>query len=148
MRREFSAICCYPNICCHKMITRGPILTFLVSMEPYWSAQHDRIFENGATAFLVAKIGPKWIPHIWVVWRPTELTSGNQAAEINCKIILNRYYRLKWSCFSNHTWIFYNNRGISKSFKVSKGLHWFTLYVRDINVLLVDQTTIFSFHID
>jgi len=29
---------------------------FEVSIEPYWSAQHDWIFENGASAFLVAKI--------------------------------------------------------------------------------------------
>ena len=40
-------------------------------MELYWSALHDRIFENGAIAFMVAKIGPKWIIYIWVVWRPT-----------------------------------------------------------------------------
>ena len=44
------------------MITSGRILMFHMSIEPYWSAQDDWIFENGATAFLVTKIGPKWIP--------------------------------------------------------------------------------------
>ena len=97
MRREFRATCGYLNIFCHKMITSGWILMFHMSIEPYWLAQDDWIFENDATAFLVAKIGPKWIPYIWVVWRPTELKSGNQAAEINYRIILNRYYRPRWS---------------------------------------------------
>jgi len=46
------------------MITSGPILMFQVSMEPYWSVQRERIIENGATAFLVAKIGHKWIIHV------------------------------------------------------------------------------------
>ena len=32
---------------------------FPVSKWQYWSAQHDRIFESGTTAFLVAKIGTK-----------------------------------------------------------------------------------------
>ena len=41
------------------MITSGWILVFEVSIEPYWSAKHDRIFESSATAFLVAKIGTK-----------------------------------------------------------------------------------------
>ena len=50
-----------PNIFCHKIITSGPILLFQVSIEPYWSAQYDWIFENGATAFLVAKIWTKII---------------------------------------------------------------------------------------
>ena len=68
--------CWSPNIFGHKMVTSGRILMFHMSIEPYWSAQDDWIFENGATAFLVAKIGPKWIPHIWVVWRPTELKFG------------------------------------------------------------------------
>ena len=76
MRREFRATCGCPNIFCHKMITSGPILMFEVSIEPYWSAQHDRIFESGATAFLVAKIWPKRFIHIWVVWRATELKFG------------------------------------------------------------------------
>ena len=38
------------------MITSGRILMFHVSMEPYWLAQDDWIFENDATAFLVAKL--------------------------------------------------------------------------------------------
>ena len=79
MRREFRAICCCPNIFCHKMVTSGPILKFQMSTEPYWYAQHDRIFENGATAFLVAKIGTKRFIHIWVVLRATELKFGIQA---------------------------------------------------------------------
>ena len=41
------------------MITSERILAFEVSIEPYWSAQNDRIFESGTTAFLVAKIGTK-----------------------------------------------------------------------------------------
>jgi len=41
------------------MITSGPILMFEVSLEPYLSTQHDWIFENVATAFLVAKFWPK-----------------------------------------------------------------------------------------
>ena len=40
------------------------------------SAQHDWIFENSATVFLVAKIRTEWFIHIWVVWRPTELKFG------------------------------------------------------------------------
>ena len=44
---------------------------FHVSVEPYWLAQDDWIFENDATAFLLAKILPKWISHIWNVWIPT-----------------------------------------------------------------------------
>jgi len=56
VRRKFRATCCCPNMFCHKMITSGQILMFEVSIEPYWSAQHDWIFENGASAFLVAKI--------------------------------------------------------------------------------------------
>ena len=35
LRREFRAICCCPNIFCHKMITSGLILMFHVSMELY-----------------------------------------------------------------------------------------------------------------
>ena len=50
MRREFRATYCCFNILGHKMITRGWILVFEVFIEPYWSAQHERIFENGATA--------------------------------------------------------------------------------------------------
>ena len=50
-----------------------------MSIEPYWSAQHDRIFESGPTAFLVAKIWPKRFIHIWVVWRATELKFGVEA---------------------------------------------------------------------
>ena len=41
------------------MIASGPILIFEVSIEPYLSAQHDWIFENGGTAFLVAKFDQK-----------------------------------------------------------------------------------------
>ena len=41
------------------MITSRWVLVFEVSIEPYWSAQHDRIFESGATAFLVAKFDLK-----------------------------------------------------------------------------------------
>ena len=32
VRREFSTTCCWPNIFCHKMITRGWILVFEVSI--------------------------------------------------------------------------------------------------------------------
>ena len=68
MRREVRA-----TYGCHNMITSGPILMFQVYIEPYWSTQHDWIFENGATAFLVAKICPKSYIYIWIVWRATEL---------------------------------------------------------------------------
>ena len=46
------------------MITIGPILVFEVPIEPYWSAQYERIFESGANAFLVADIRAKIFIHI------------------------------------------------------------------------------------
>ena len=52
---------------------------FEVSIEPYWSAKHDWIFENGAAAFLMAKIETKRFIHIWVIWRATELEFGIEA---------------------------------------------------------------------
>ena len=57
--REVRAIYCCFYIICYKMITRGHILVFKVSIETHWLAQHDKIFESGTTAFLVAKILPK-----------------------------------------------------------------------------------------
>ena len=48
------------------MINSGQILVFEVSIEPYLSAQHNRIFESGATAFMVAKILPKRFIQIWI----------------------------------------------------------------------------------
>ena len=45
MRREFRATCRCSNIFCHKMINSGLILMFQVSIEPYWLAQYDWIFE-------------------------------------------------------------------------------------------------------
>ena len=41
------------------MITSGRILVFKVSIEPYWVAQYDRIFDSGAATFLIVKIGAK-----------------------------------------------------------------------------------------
>ena len=41
------------------MITSRRILVFEVSIELYWSAQYDRIFESSATAFVVAKFDLK-----------------------------------------------------------------------------------------
>ena len=41
------------------MIASGPILIFEVGIELYLWAQHDWIFENGGTAFLVAKFDQK-----------------------------------------------------------------------------------------
>ena len=79
MRRKFRTICCCPNILCHIMITSRPLLIFQVSMEPYWSAQHNSIFENGATAFQVAKIGTKRYIYIQVVGRAIKLKFGIKA---------------------------------------------------------------------
>ena len=59
LRREIWATYCCFNIFCYKMITRVRILVFEVSIEPYYLAQHDRIFESSATAFLVTKNGTK-----------------------------------------------------------------------------------------
>ena len=70
-RREFRATCCCPNIFCHKMITSGPIIIFEVSIEPYWSAQHDGIFESSTPTSRVAKIETKIFIHIWLVSRAT-----------------------------------------------------------------------------
>ena len=49
---------------------------FHVSIEMFWSAQDDWIFDNGATAFLVAKIRTKRFIYIWVVCRATDLKFG------------------------------------------------------------------------
>ena len=73
VRVEFRAEYWCPNIFHHKMITNGWILMFQVSIELYWSAQHDRVFESGWTAFLVAKFGTKRFIHIWAVWRAPEM---------------------------------------------------------------------------
>ena len=67
VRGEFRATYCCLNIFCHEMITSGRILVCGVSIEPYWSAQYDRIFESGSPALLVAKIETKTFIHIWVI---------------------------------------------------------------------------------
>ena len=79
MRKELRATRCYPNIFCHKIINSGLILMFQVSIELYWSAEHDRIFESGTTAILVAKNGTKRLIHISVIWRAVELKLKNKA---------------------------------------------------------------------
>ena len=45
---------------------------FEVSIEPYLSAQHDRIFKSGGITFLVAKIGTKRLINISVIRRVRE----------------------------------------------------------------------------
>ena len=55
VRREFRATFYCFNIYCYRVINSGRILVFEVSLELFLSAQYDRILENGATTFLVAK---------------------------------------------------------------------------------------------
>ena len=44
-----------PNIAIAHCINNGLIFMLRVSKQPYKSVQHDRIFESGASASLVAK---------------------------------------------------------------------------------------------
>ena len=90
MRREFRATYCFSYIFCHKMITCGWILVFELSIELYWSAQHDRIYESGTTTLLVAKIWTKIFIHIWVFWRATKLKSESML--ITPKYITGTYF--------------------------------------------------------
>ena len=88
--REFWATYCCFNIFCHKMITSRWVLGFEVSIEPYWSAQHDRIFESGATAFLVAKI---WTINSSISESFEELLSWNSKLKlITHKCISGTYF--------------------------------------------------------
>ena len=60
---------------------------FKVSKWLYWSAQHDRIFKSGTTAFLVAKNGAKIFIHIWV-----ELFWNSESNLIILKSITGTYF--------------------------------------------------------
>ena len=72
-------------------------------MEPYLSVQHDKIIENGAIAFLVAKIGPKWILHIWVF---EDLLSWNLESKlITPKYITGTYFGAIVAIFNSIFWV-------------------------------------------
>ena len=63
---------------------------FEVSIELYWSAQHDWIFENGATAFLVQKFDQK---DLSVFELFEELLSWNSESKlITPKYITDTYF--------------------------------------------------------
>ena len=57
---------------------------FQVSIEPYWSAQYDWIFENNATAFLVQKLELNG-------WTISELLEDLLSLNLEYKLITPKY---------------------------------------------------------
>ena len=132
---EFRATCWCPNIFCHKMITSGRILMFHVSMEPYWLAQDDWIFENDATAFLVAKIGPHHDDPRGLEW-PQVLNSLSVCLSV-CLLVLGKFSNI--ISYDNILWFRYH--------MILYDIIWYDMILENYIISYIISYHIISYHV-